>query len=150
MRLSLGPAALAVAALAALAAAADPPAKTAAKDVAGRAPVSASLLGAGWGLVNANGSVSLDDITMPTHALAALEDAKVIGDPLYRYEDEEGSGSGAVGVVGREKSGPRARMRSRGRRRKQNRVSSLSGKPTRQRSLPTHLCGWEEMLHAAA
>ena len=79
MRL-LPPAALAFAALVALATAADPPAKA----TSGRAPVSASLLGSGWSLINANGSVSLDDITMPTHALAALEDAKVIGDPLYR------------------------------------------------------------------
>jgi hypothetical protein len=73
------------AALAGSAHAADPPAKT--KNAAastGRAPVSASLLGPGWGMVNKNGSVSLDDVTMPTHALAALEDAKVIGDPLYR------------------------------------------------------------------
>jgi hypothetical protein len=114
--------------------------------------VSASLLGAGWGLVNANGSVSLDDITMPTHALAALEDAKVIGDPLYRYEEDEGSGSGAVGVVRREKVAP---GRACGRAEGGNKIVSppcppLSGKPTRQRSLPPHLCGWEEMLHASA
>jgi hypothetical protein len=81
MRLAL----LAVAAaLAASVQGADPPAKAKAAAVAGRAPVAASLLGGGWSLVNSNGSISLDDVTMPTHALAALEDAKVIGDPLYR------------------------------------------------------------------
>jgi len=47
-------------------------------------PVSASLLGPGWSLVNANGSVFVDAVTMPTYALAALQDAGAVGNPLYR------------------------------------------------------------------
>jgi hypothetical protein len=104
MRLS-GPAILAVAAsLVGLSASADPPAKAAAAaDPLGRAPVSASLLGEGWSMVNANGSVSLDSVTMPTHALAALEDAKVIGDPLYRcVVPRKGRQAGTRGSGGRE------------------------------------------------
>lgn len=47
-------------------------------------PVSASLLGPGWSLINGNGSVFVDGVTMPNYALAALQDAGAVGDPLYR------------------------------------------------------------------
>ena len=47
-------------------------------------PVSASLLGGGWSLVNANGSVFVDGVTLPNYALAALQDAGAVGNPLYR------------------------------------------------------------------
>jgi hypothetical protein len=46
--------------------------------------VSASLLGAGWSLVNANGSVFVDGVSMPNYALAALQEAGAVGNPLYR------------------------------------------------------------------
>lgn len=56
-------------------------------------PVSASLLGPGWTLVNANGSVFVDGVTLPNYALAALQDAGAVGDPLYRcVERKEANG----------------------------------------------------------
>jgi hypothetical protein len=66
------PAVLLLAALASTAAASPGP------------PVSASLLGAGWSLVNANGSVFVDGVSMPNYALAALQEAGAVGNPLYR------------------------------------------------------------------
>lgn len=39
---------------------------------------------AAWTLTNAVGNVSLAELSLPKYALEALEDAGIVGDPLWR------------------------------------------------------------------
>lgn len=64
--------ALALAAVLAVAAAAAPPSTL---DLTGDSA---------WTLTNAVGNVSLAELSLPKYALEALEDAGIVGDPLWR------------------------------------------------------------------
>lgn len=61
------------------------------------------LSGQGWRLRSANGSVTLSSVAVPGYALQALQDAAVVGDPLYRWvgcSGGEGRGGGWHGLGG--------------------------------------------------
>lgn len=46
-------------------------------------------LSSNWRLLNANKSLSIADVTIPTSVTTVLNREKIIDDPLYRYNDEK-------------------------------------------------------------